>query len=410
MKPSVVILAAGQSSRMGMLKALLPLPMLPGGKNAPALRGIVQLYRSAGVDDIVVVSGFHADRVEAAAAELGVSVVRNPAPEQGMFSSVQTGLAALAHRGLKGAFFVHPVDVPLVRPLTILALLDAAAEDAADMAATRAVSGTTVQAHVLVPVFAEQEGHPPLVPACYADGILAYKGEGGLRGALEGLPHRHVPVPDSLMLEDMDTPDDYARLKGLAQDIGILSPLEAEALLALHNVPEKGVRHGRAVGAVAACLAEALAHARETAGLSAGLDPRLAMTGGLLHDICKGQPKHERAAGTFLQGQGLPKLADLVRDHRDLTLPESEPVTERELVYLADKYCYGGSFVPLERRFGLKLEIYAENPDACEGIRGRLGRAQALEERLAQETGTPPGLLALRALTGHCGGKGEKQA
>jgi len=58
----------------------------------------------------------------------------------------------------------------------------------------------------------------------------------------------------------------------------------------------------------------------------------------------------------------------------------TSPVTERELVYLADKYCYGGSFVPLQRRFDLKLEAYAQDTQACEAILGRLGRAKELEE------------------------------
>lgn len=145
------------------------------------------------------------------------------------------------------------------------------------------------------------------------------------------------------------------------------------------------------------------AHARESAGLTAGLDPRLALAGGLLHDICKGQAQHETAGGELLQQLRLPVMARLVRDHRDLTLPAGEPVTERELVYLADKYCYGGSFVPLERRFGQKLEIFAQDGPACAAILGRLDRARMLESRLAREIHTEPAVLAQKVLERHCG-------
>ena len=403
METAVIVLAAGMASRMGAAKALLSLPLLPGGGRCSALRGLVKQYRAAGVQHVVIVSGYHAEVVEGEASALGLKAVRNPDPQQGMFSSVQAGVAALTQSGFDGYFFVQPVDVPLVRPLTIRAMHKAAEYDEADRAAALAVIGKAAPLPVLVPAFDGQEGHPPLVPMHVAPRIMAHGGQNGLRGALEGAPLRLVPVPDAMILEDMDTPDDYARLRYLALERHMLSPVEAESLLHLYNVPEKGLRHARAVGAVACCLAEALAHAREATGYDAGVDPRWALAGGLLHDICKGQPRHEQAAGDLLRQLDLPGMARLVQDHRDLSLSGDEPITGRELVYLADKYCYGGSFVPLERRFGNKLEAYAQDAAACEAIRGRLGRAKQLEERLAREIGRDPAQVAERALNRNCG-------
>ena len=403
MESAVIILAAGMASRMGAAKALLSLPLLPGGGHCSALRGLVKQYREAGVQRVVIVSGFHAEVVEGEAMALGLKTVRNPAAQQGMFSSVRAGVAALTQSGFDGYFFVQPVDIPLVRPLTLRALCVAVKQEEAGRMAELAVSNTAAELPVIIPAFEGQEGHPPLVPMHLAPRIMAHTGQDGLRGALEGAPLRHVAVPDAMILEDMDTPDDYARLRYLALERHMLSPVEAESLLHLHNVPEKGLRHARAVGTVACCLAEALAHSREIAGYEAGVDPRWALAGGLLHDICKGQPKHEAAAGELLRQLDLPGMARLVQDHRDLSLPGDEPITERELVYLADKYCYGGSFVPIERRFGNKLEAYAGDAAACEAIRGRLGRAKALEERLAREIGRDPALVAERALKRNCG-------
>ena len=403
MESAVIILAAGMASRMGAAKALLSLPLLPGGGHCSALRGLVKQYREAGVQRVVIVSGFHAEVVEGEAMALGLKTVRNPAAQQGMFSSVRAGVAALTQSGFDGYFFVQPVDIPLVRPLTLRALCEAAKQEEAGRAAEFAVSNTAAPLPVIIPAFEGQEGHPPLVPMHLAPRIMGHSGQDGLRGALEGAPLRHVPVPDAMILEDMDTPDDYARLRYLALERHMLSPVEAESLLHLHNVPEKGLRHARAVGTVACCLAEALAHSREISGYEAGVDPRWALAGGLLHDICKGQPKHEAAAGELLRQLDLPGMARLVQDHRDLALPGDEPITERELVYLADKYCYGASFVPIERRFGNKLEVYAGDAAACEAIRGRLGRAKALEERLAREIGRDPALVAERALKRNCG-------
>lgn len=389
MKACAILLAAGRASRMGAVKGLLSLPLLPGGAPCSALAGLVRCYRGAGVEDILLVSGFHAAEVEAEARGLGLTVVRNPRPEEGMFSSVCAGLRAVSEEC--AACFVHPVDVPLVRSLTLAALLEAAANESQHELPS-----------VLIPTYEGREGHPPLLPAVYREHILAHArqgGGGGLRAALAGLPRRYVPVADSFILEDMDHPEDYARLQTLAALREALWPAEAWNLLRLCRVPERGLRHARAVGAVAAALAQALRESRaERKRAGTGPDPELARTGGLLHDIRKGQPEHERAGGRFLAGLGLPVAAALVADHRDLSVPDTAPLTERELVYLADKYCYGREFVPLERRFGQKLDLYAADPAACAAIRGRLGRARTLEARLAREVGRAPVDIARQAL------------
>ena len=161
MKPAVLVLAAGMASRMGAAKALLSLPSLPEGGRCSALRGLVSLYRSLGVENVVIVSGYHAEIVEAEALALGLTAVRNPDPQRGMFSSVQTGVASLLKRGFDGQFFVQPVDVPLVRPLTIRALLDAVGQEEADHAAALAVSGKAAPMPVLVPILMDRRGILP---------------------------------------------------------------------------------------------------------------------------------------------------------------------------------------------------------------------------------------------------------
>lgn len=389
MKACAILLAAGRASRMGAVKALLPLPLLSGGAPCSALEGLVRCYRGAGVEDILLVSGFHAAEVEAAARGLGLAVVRNPRPEEGMFSSACAGLRAVPEDC--AVCFVHPVDVPLVRSLTLAALLDAAASESQHGSSS-----------VLIPTYEGKEGHPPLLPSVYREHILAHErqgGEGGLRSALAGLPRRYVPVADSFILEDMDRPEDYARLRTLAALREALWPAEAWNLLRLCRIPERGLRHACAVGAVAAALAQVLRESRAERGWAGtGPDPELARAGGLLHDVCKGLPEHEKAGGRFLAELGLPVAAAMVADHRDLSVPDAAPLTERELVYLADKYCHGREFVPLELRFGQKLDLYAADPAACAAIRGRLGRAQALEARLAREMGRPPADIARQAL------------
>ncbi|MDR1857098.1 MAG: NTP transferase domain-containing protein [Desulfovibrio sp.] len=366
---SALILAAGESSRMGRVKAMLPL----GRDGTPALEGIVRLYRSCGIHDIRVVTGFHRDAVEAAARALSIGVVRNPCPEEGMFSSVLFGLAVAA---ADSPVFVHPVDIPLVRALTVRALVDHA-RDSPDAA--------------LVPTFGGEEGHPLLLFPSQREPVLAYDGPDGLQGALKSLPVKHVPVADAFVLEDMDTPGDYDRLLALSVVRDRLTPEEARRLLELRVNHPRGRAHGAAVGAVAKAFAQALA------ARGGSVDPELAHAAGLLHDIRKGAEHHETAGAALLQEMGLTAIAPLVADHRDLSLPDDAPITERELVYLADKYCRGGAFVPLSERFGCKMARYREDPKACRAIRGRLERAVRFAERLGRELGREPEGVAREA-------------
>jgi CTP:molybdopterin cytidylyltransferase MocA len=183
---------------MGKVKPLLPLPR-KNASQCSALETLARLYLSAGVRDVLVVSGFHAGAVEEAARALSLAVARNLRPELGMFSSVRVGLEA-APADCDG-IFIHPADVPLVGGHTLNLLIEAASVDFSA---------------VLVPCHKGRAGHPPLVPAVFREAVLAYAGGGGLRAALAGLPGREVDTPDPFILEDMDRPRDYRKLARLA--------------------------------------------------------------------------------------------------------------------------------------------------------------------------------------------------
>lgn len=384
--PAVILLAAGRAQRMGRVKALLPLRTLPDGTTQSALAALAQRYRDLGMKDIFVVDGFHASLVEREAEALGLSVVRNPQPEKGMFSSVCVGLSHLASCGGFAAAFLHPVDIPLVRPLTLWAMLAAYAQCGEDEPA------------VLVPTFHGREGHPPLIPACHFRPILAHKSTDGLRGALVGLARHTVPVADALMLEDMDTPDEYLRLRRLAPWMEALFPREALVLLCLQGVAHDCQRHSLAVGLVAAAFAAALARAQRARGRSPACRSWLALSGGLLHDIAKGRPQHAAAGAALLESLGLSRMASMVGSHSDLTLPDAKPFTERELVYLADKYCQGTDVVSLTCRFAQKTQTFVGHHAAKATFAERCARARHMEARLWRETGSSPADMARAAL------------
>lgn len=187
---AAIVLAAGFSNRMGRFKPLLPLGQ------ATVLEWAVGSLLSGGIADVVVVAGHRAEDLWPYVDRLGCHLALNRRPELGMFSSVLTGMAALAAD--VGAAFILPVDVPLVRPDTI-----------------RLLAGAYLgsRASVLYPTYGGKRGHPPLVARhCFAE-PLSPTLSGGLATVLAWRTDAlDVPVADEGVLWDMDTQADYGRM------------------------------------------------------------------------------------------------------------------------------------------------------------------------------------------------------
>ena len=189
-----LILAAGASSRMGRTKALLP---LPGGQTF--LSRLDSTLRAAGIDEIVAVIAHDADAIEAAAstARLRLRFVRNPDPSRGQLSSLLAGLDALSD----GPILVTPVDLPLVTPATVRLVVDA-------WRATRAA--------IVRPQRNGRHGHPVIFASAILQELRGTDLADGARPVIQA--HRseivNVPVDDEGAFEDIDTPEDYARLVG----------------------------------------------------------------------------------------------------------------------------------------------------------------------------------------------------
>ena len=188
MTNAALIVAAGMSSRMGDFK-----PLLNVGSISIAQR-VVANFQQAGIEKIVMVTGYNATLLERHLSGSGIVFLRNEAYRTTqMFDSVKIGLQYLKDKCDRVLF--TPVDIPLFTAATVRALLDSDAD-----LACPAVGGET--------------GHPIMIAASLIDRILADPGDRGLRGALEncGAEFRLVPVSDLGVLHDADTPEDYRAL------------------------------------------------------------------------------------------------------------------------------------------------------------------------------------------------------
>jgi len=187
---TALILAAGLSSRMGEFKPLLPL----GGTTV--IGQAIESFRNAGIEDILVVAGFAAERLIPVLQEHQVEWVINHEYEQGMFSSLRAGVRKL--RDSCEAFFVLPADHPFVRPATIIALM-------------KAFRLCDEKKLVFRPSYRGQRGHPPLVSSALLPDVLGFDEKGGLRKLLARYDEKtlNVVCDDPGILIDIDSQKDY---------------------------------------------------------------------------------------------------------------------------------------------------------------------------------------------------------
>jgi len=354
MRLAAAILAGGYSSRMGEFKPLMQLG------DRTVLGHCAEVFRQAGVGRILVVTGYRAPEVEDEAARLGLSVIHNPNYDLGMFASVQAAACQMAD---VDGVFVLPVDIPLVRPATVKAQV-------------AAFDGRAV----VYPVFAGRRGHPPLIPAHLIPAIRGFGGQGGLRALLENVESHDLPVWDRGIHLDADTQEDFSVL---IQRLARLKTAEEGETQALANLvmPVHTMLHGKAVAEVAVCIG------REMNRHGFDLDLVLIHNAALLHDVAKGQPQHEARGAAFLKSLGLDALAEIVAFHKDISPPESENLTEKEIVCLADKLIKGTHRVSITQRFSEKLLLYRSDAEACRVIQSRLANALALQSSVERIIG-----------------------
>jgi nicotine blue oxidoreductase len=186
-----ILLAAGEGSRLGQPKALVEL----GGQTL-AERG-VELLRAGGADPVIVVTG-------AAPVEIpGVRIVHNPQWRSGMGSSLVAGLQALEHQLTPGAAVIALADQPLVGAEAVRRLI----------AAYRDGAGVAVAA------YAGKPRNPVLIAREHwsvVAGLAA--GDTGARPFLRAHPElvTLVECGDTGSPDDVDTPEDLARVRGAA--------------------------------------------------------------------------------------------------------------------------------------------------------------------------------------------------
>jgi len=184
-----IVLAAGESRRMGTQKLLLPFG------ETTIVRAVVGTALASRVDRVLAVLGADRDAVRQELEPLGIDLAVNEDFKMGMLSSVQAGFRAL------------PADAEAaVIMLSDQPFLPARVADAVVDAFKRSGRG------IIIPTFQGRRGHPVLVDLKYRDEVLALDLSDGLRQLMRSHPGDifEAEVDDANILRDMDVPEDYA--------------------------------------------------------------------------------------------------------------------------------------------------------------------------------------------------------
>jgi molybdenum cofactor cytidylyltransferase len=187
-KPPVtaIVLAAGQSSRMGANKMIAML----GGK--PMVRHAVEAALASRARPVLVVLGHEAEAVRAALEGLPVQFVDNPAFAEGLSTSLKAGVAQVPAEAAGALVLLG--DMPHLQPATIDALIAAFADRPSVKAAA--------------PVAGGRRANPVLIGRALFDAVGGLEGDVGAKWLLKaaGEDVIEIAVEDDGVLTDIDTP------------------------------------------------------------------------------------------------------------------------------------------------------------------------------------------------------------
>ncbi|HEX9511147.1 MAG TPA: nucleotidyltransferase family protein [Puia sp.] len=191
---SAIVLAAGSSRRMeNKNKLLLPY------KGKTVLAHTIGNILSAGIGEVIVVTGFEAEKVQESIRHLSVRFVHNPQHETGMTGSIQAGVRAATGNG----YMICLSDMVLITP-----------EEYRLLAAAFEYRRPEDPGCICLPEYQGEKGNPVIFSSFYREALLQHPEKEGCKGIVRSHPeHQYrVSMPSGNILIDMDEPGQYESL------------------------------------------------------------------------------------------------------------------------------------------------------------------------------------------------------
>jgi len=186
-----IVLAAGESRRMGTPKQLLPF-----GERT-ILERVVDTLLTAGVAEVIVVLGHLADRVRVVLGDRPVKAAVNEAYRQGMLTSVKCGVQAIS--GDYDAVLFALGDQPQIESSVVREVIRAY---------------RTGDAGIVIPRYNGKKGHPIIINLSrYREAIINLPNSAGLNALMQEYAEdvHLIDVATEDIIHDIDVPEDYTR-------------------------------------------------------------------------------------------------------------------------------------------------------------------------------------------------------
>ena len=189
-KICAVILAAGESSRMGSPKALLQI------KGKTFLQHLVDTIRRAGLEHISVVLGHDAKNIRSKFPDNAVQFITNENYQKGQLSSIQTAIKNIPEE--VGAILVCPIDRPLVSSGLVQKLI---------------IEFIKSKPPVVIPIYDAKRGHPMIFSSLLFQELMRAPLDVGARAVVWAHHNEVVEVPtnEEGILINIDTPELYEK-------------------------------------------------------------------------------------------------------------------------------------------------------------------------------------------------------
>jgi molybdenum cofactor cytidylyltransferase len=189
---SALVLAAGESRRMGNAKLMLPLD-----KNSILDKTISNVLYSY-LDEVVVVIGYRSDDFLKKINKKNIKVVLNPNFKEGISSSIIAGLTCISQKS--HAIMIILADQPFISSYIINKML---------------IKFKESKKGILVPSYNNMQGHPVIFSLKYKEELLKLKGDVGGKEIIKRFPWDvlEIPIHSKNIHIDIDTPEDYKKYK-----------------------------------------------------------------------------------------------------------------------------------------------------------------------------------------------------
>jgi molybdenum cofactor cytidylyltransferase len=188
---SAIVLAAGMSTRMGQNKLLLDF------KDKPLIAHAVDTLLASEIDEVIVVLGHEADKVQEKLRGKQVRLIQNPDYREGLSTSVRAGVNAVSSQA--AGIMVYLADQPLLEPADANRILRAFTH------------AKEVGKSIVVPFFDGQRGNPVLLDSLYREAILGVVGDVGCKGVIRRYPDQVfvVEMENDHVVRDVDNMEEY---------------------------------------------------------------------------------------------------------------------------------------------------------------------------------------------------------